>query len=155
MSGRLGKLEALVLLVVDILGRNESYFIVPRARLTTAVAECLARKGELHGSFESFKASVSRAVLNLCEKGLLVGYYRAWYEYRGVHGSADVFVGFGEKPVAGLPSKDRRRAKRGFSRPRLTFVRLSEKGQEALLTSQEVNEWSERLGWREVTQANG
>src|SRR5690606_5300121 len=39
----------------------------------------------------------------------------------------------------------------GRVRPRLLYLKVSDKGSEVLPTSQEVNEWIERLGWREET----
>lgn len=149
MTRDLGRLEALILLVVGLLGDHEPYGIVPRAKATRMVLYALRKCGELHSTENSFKTSLSRAVLSLCEKGLLRGYYRAWYEYRDWNGSAEVFAGEGSKPFANFD--DKRPKQPGRVRPRLLYLKVSDKGSEVLPTSQEVNEWIERLGWREET----
>jgi len=126
----LGRLEALILLVVGLLGDHEPYGIVPRAKATRMVLYALRKCGELHSTENSFKTSLSRAVLSLCEKGLLS-------------------AGEGSKPFANFD--DKRPKQPGRVRPRLLYLKVSDKGSEVLPTSQEVNEWIERLGWREET----
>ena len=145
MTCRLGRVEALVLLLTALLGEDREYNLVRRSEVTRAAMNCLAKTGRLHVSYASMKASLSRAVYSLCEKGLLRGYYRPWYEYRGWHGSAEVFCGVGSRPFAGFD--DARAKQRRYVRPRLIYLKATDEGCEAL-TCEKVNAWVDALGWR-------
>lgn len=145
MTCRLGRVEALVLLLTALLGEDREYNLVRRSEVTRAAMNCLAKTGRLHVSYASMKASLSRAVYSLCEKGLLRGYYRPWYEYRGWHGSTEVFCGVGSRPFAGFD--DARAKQRRYVRPRLIYLKATDEGCEAL-TCEKVNAWVDALGWR-------